>query len=470
MSHLRNALQRIKEGVDPLGNQLVLERHVALRDVVSTMGLAADVHLKAPGDLNELFARIAMALHAQTLSSLSLKDKREVPFIFNWQIEGVSLCERTEVLEWYLEYFRDTDKARDVRRLIFGYFATFKNRSKLSEDVARAIVDALGRIDSQSLEPWRSRHARFQLFSPGAVQATAAAYTRSQAQVHEFLHDLGDLEPASPFLHECSFAIAADVAVQVSKPNLGARAVERLKAWWIDGGKLRYDDVRSLGRLANEILSPWMERDPADDIQAQLLEFFLRYYGHPRLKPGQWQYADEAAQSTIMRWNARSTIEDFFKILDASAPVEQWSYRSAFWLSYVNRNHVFEAWPVFGRAATSKAKRLFSGTARDGQYGELTGASFDQSVLLIKIDNLTIVEWSHNGQCWIMTSSRHAPSFYREAYSASELRGFSSASVRHDGKERGTWQAEVQQRIFENTGIRMSAADYMPRTHDRYRS
>jgi hypothetical protein len=318
-------------------------------------------------------------------------------------------------------------------------------------------------VKSPSLEPWRERRAKYGLFSDEACGSVASAFLDSTQGFNEFVQGVGVPSPTGPFIASVTDIVVTEGARRLSRPTATELEAKRLLEWLVIEGKLRYDDVRSMGSHANTLLGPWVDRDHAELVRARLFDFFMRFYGHPRLKQSNWQYTTDSTRAVINRWNARSTIEDFFKILDASAPVQQWVYRSAFWLSYVNRHHVFEAWPVFGKTAAAKAKSMFSGTARAGQYATLTGAEIDQSVLLIKIDNLTIVEWSSNGKCWIMTHQPKVPVFYRNSYSADDLRGLDCPKVTHYGKESGTWQHEVQQIIFNATGIRMASADYMPR-------
>jgi hypothetical protein len=461
MSHLRNALSSVNLALDVAGSRLLLPKHSRLAALVAEMDQQEGV-LKPPAGLQELHDRLVRARSEANWNSVTSRDWRDSPYVFAWDAPGSSLGEDPVFLKRYLDYFDRGRKARDVRRLIAAFFLGYSSRSSCSLIIASEIRSALENNMSSSLTRWRDRQGRYSLFSDAGPVVVASYFLAAGEAYSEFTKETGIAPNDSPFLRETFEQLIKIVSTRLGPSGEGA-GLKRLWDWLIVGRELRYNDVRSLGQIADTLLAPWQSTDPNLAVQLDLTDFFFKYYNHPRLRAGNWQYVSESAIATVMRWNARRTIDDFFKILDASAPVEQWSYRNAFWSSYVNRHHIFEAWPVFGRIATSKARSLFKGTSQEGQFGELVSGNPDQSVLLIRIDRLVIVEWSHNGQCWILGDGRQSPKFYERVYLASELRGFNSEGVRHDGKERGQWQGEVQNRIRDLTGIRMLPADYMPR-------
>ena len=76
--------------------------------------------------------------------------------------------------------------------------------------------------------------------------------------------------------------------------------------------------------------------------------------------------------------------------------------------------------------------------------------------LLMRIGNLTIAEWSHNGSLRIWhAGNADAPELYQADYSAWELREGSDWDKRH----LGNWMAEAIEQVHRLTGVRRTPFD-----------
>ncbi len=93
--------------------------------------------------------------------------------------------------------------------------------------------------------------------------------------------------------------------------------------------KLRFPALKR--DLAHALLLPFRERNPREEIRQRLTEFFKGLLGDPRLSPQQWHGISEEAQGVLRRWLARVSLEDFFRVIDATADLSHWRARKAFW-------------------------------------------------------------------------------------------------------------------------------------------
>lgn len=84
--------------------------------------------------------------------------------------------------------------------------------------------------------------------------------------------------------------------------------------------------------------------------------------------------------------------------------------------------------------------------------------------LLLRIGDLVIADWSHNGtmRFW-RDHSPGVPIFYEQAYVANTLR----QGAIHEERHLGAWQDRASAFIRRHTGIHMSPQDYLPRQTKR---
>jgi hypothetical protein len=210
--------------------------------------------------------------------------------------------------------------------------------------------------------------------------------------------------------------------------------------------KLRFPTLAK--ELAESLLMPFIGSNKAQQYKEPILRLLLDTIGDPRIDTRVWPSVRSEARNLILSWLVEQNLHGFINILTETAD-PLWSYRRDFWMRYLEKNVISEAWVVLG----SSARRLARNNFGEG-FGTLTGASSDQSVLLMRIGGLTIAEWSHSGACRIWrTSTENAPVFYQSLYSGTGLRTESDYWVRHSSSERWKWQGEVARFIKDHTGI-----------------
>lgn len=219
-------------------------------------------------------------------------------------------------------------------------------------------------------------------------------------------------------------------------------------------------------KFADALLRPWLQRQAPDAIKAGLIEFFVRVYGDPRMagtKQYHWHGVSQQALSVLMSWLAGDTLRGFMRVLERTAD-EIWKYRQKFWMAYYSAGHIQEAWLALGSRAAWFAKQL-QADQRGLGFGTLdSGATPNQSVLLLKIGQLVFSEWSHNGSMRAyVEGGEDTPNLYGSSYHGGDLRAAVSMDF-HDGMNvnpqlahmnspGGTWQRKGRDFIGEHTGI-----------------
>lgn len=126
---------------------------------------------------------------------------------------------------------------------------------------------------------------------------------------------------------------------------------------------------------------------------------------------------------------------------------------------------ISDAWVAFAANGEIEVRRIARKTKDESwlSMGKLTGAGDpDHAVLILRIGDLMIADFSHNGKCRIWKSRNiHVPKPYQHQYARSSLMDSSADwDFIHYSSDRYHWQAEVADRIRQQTGCSVSQRDY----------
>ncbi|WP_457572507.1 EH signature domain-containing protein [Desulfovulcanus sp.] len=222
---------------------------------------------------------------------------------------------------------------------------------------------------------------------------------------------------------------------------------------------------RGAKELAETLLLPYAEGKAPMAHRENIQNFLVTHLGDPRIKKTGWVGINEKAMQIIFSWLVEITLDVFFQLLDATADTI-WKYRKSFWDAYYKRGYIRDAWAILGKDAISIAKRI---SDKKIFFGQLAGSySHNQSVLLMRIDNLIIAEWSHNGKCRIWEinekNEKIIPKLYNNdsPYNAADLRCNADLEQVHYSSKTGTWQKKVEGFIRRHTNIKIAKEEYMP--------
>jgi hypothetical protein len=228
--------------------------------------------------------------------------------------------------------------------------------------------------------------------------------------------------------------------------------------------QLRYPETKS--NFAEALLLPWRNEIPPEDLKNEIITKLLSILGDPRIDKQKWYGISAEAIQILINWINGRTLEAFFRILQQTAD-EIWQYRQKFWQAYFRQGYVEEVWIALGENAHHYLRR--SSSSKDLQCATLTGASPDQSILLLKIGGILFCEWSHNGRLRAQRiDSPIAPELYKKTYHGADLR-FESLDFNnrqnedpglvHFSSETAGWQRRARDFIAKNVGINLSLTE-----------
>jgi hypothetical protein len=218
------------------------------------------------------------------------------------------------------------------------------------------------------------------------------------------------------------------------------------------------------------ILSPFQKTVPPADVQKILMSTLVKKFKDPRIEDwprlGGKNSEDrrDACLSTIKRWLSIEYLDLFIRIIEATAVDHQFKPRKSFWLKYFEKGVISDLTLILASDANAVARKT-RGQSADSEYmkwASLNSALSDQSVLLMRLGDLIIAEWSHNGamRFW-KAGSNAAPEFHLADYSGADLRS-GSIRVKVGGGYRdaivhtpnGQWMMWASNAIEFHTGVR----------------
>jgi hypothetical protein len=419
--------------------------------------------------IGDFQARVALTYSSRGIEGLTLKDLRRTP-------EGLwsaprPLDEITGFATSFLAHLKSKPTRSLMRSLISAYVRLFPADRPDFDDAVRLIAAEL------------PRYPKLSAYNAGLVAgvfggrdgANVLGGKLLEADANAALGRIGILEQhwQSPtvglvehaFRHACSLcsmerAEAIDALVRFAR---------------LADGRFRYP--ASQAAFVRTLLEPWRSKDPPVELRKQLQRLLIGFFGDPRIARERWESVPPDLTKILLKWLTRGSIEEFLSVVDRSLENDaherrMWSFRRAFWIAYLDANLISEAWVVFSRRAINEAR-----SAQMTGFGEREGGADPRSVLIMRIGDATVVEWSHNGRCWIWpkaasddetmsagalrrpTAHGKPPRLYERSYHSDALR-HAPIFENHMGAESYSWQAKVAEHLYRLTGRRLKQADY----------
>ena len=166
---------------------------------------------------------------------------------------------------------------------------------------------------------------------------------------------------------------------------------------------------------------------------------------------------------TVQSWRVFRSITFFFDIIQQVVNSENdhhFPIRREFWLNYFNRGDINDAWVILGTRAQEKIISLRSRQSDEFKslhWAKLSGGPSDQCALLMKVGDITVMEFSHSGSVRIWGAADHqcfpVPRLHQPRYDASELRADcpQEQKFRHD--QNGHWRIKVKKCLQSISGL-----------------
>jgi hypothetical protein len=219
------------------------------------------------------------------------------------------------------------------------------------------------------------------------------------------------------------------------------------------------------------MLVSFESRPPSPHIQKALLSKAIEQYGDPRIHewpgltgPDSYQRRDRCL-SIIKRWLSIEYLDLFIEIIEKTAVDRQFAPRKSFWLKYFEASKIMDIALILASDADKVARKAQQRMDNNGymQWSTLNGSLPNQCVLLMRIGDLIVAEWSHSGAMRFWDADNQAaPGFHLKSYYSHTLRN-GSLTVRVAGRlrdsiihhENGQWMRSAEQVIQYHTGIKV---------------
>lgn len=401
----------------------------------------------SPLSLQELYDSIRDChLQGRPLLSLPTKILKQAPWVFYYGEQN--LADAANFVAQYFEWLESLSPLRQGRVLILLWYVLMQKYPMHSPSFAwlcHHVDSALGsstRIKVQNVSKACQNYALLSADGPDLFASDLLTQGLREACVRRlFSEELF----ASQFVSHGAECAQSLLSRALASPDNVAMLRNFIAQYD------REESVRHLfpkSSTINALLLPFVNKTSTEEIyKGPIRDFLLRHFKDPRVDNRLWHGAATAALTVMERWLVAAQLQDFFSILrDTAEPA--WQERQRFWSRYLSLGVISKAWVILGKEARIAAKQT---TLPRNSFADLTGAMANQSVLLMQIDSLIIIEWSHSGACrFCDEADASGPHFYLDKYSGSELRPPDSVAVSHIGN----WQFKISQHIYQQTGIR----------------
>ena len=496
MSGIREALRKWRAPRWPELDLEALQVTRALRDVELRFGASA-AEPPPEDDLKRLRNRVARAFRAGSAEGLTLRDIRRAPWIFfleegekkeaekekkannDKSKETSALASREGFREWAVRELAERGGRRFVANLAYAWLLHYPEG--LPEFARwRALVRRL----LEGCETRRCRRLREAARDHGLLEKDAPErlwrwMLKRDEPIDACLEQagLGGVLATGNLVQAAFRAACQSVREAASRGQPHEALLQRLFEFAEGepaggGAELRFEGDARIW-LAESLLEPYARRVPEEVTRQRIKAFLLRHLGDPRLKWEQagWHGVPDVARQVFEQWLVEETLEDFFRLLEHAARNDEkmrhhWKYRQAFWLAYLRRGAITEAWLAVGAGIDELLRR---GRADGGRrYARLKRANRNHACLIFKIGKVVLTEWNHTGK-WRMWQDRvGAPRLYQDEYRREELVGSIRGSKpfaegTHHGSENGRWQMQLADMLKMHAGVVVPFHELMPR-------
>jgi len=384
------------------------------------------------GDLQNRIARLA------SNGSLSALNRRELRLGCQAILNPPSPpAANEEALTGLLQLIEQNRRRAAFFAVLDAYLDGFSSDDENVLSLAKKLSVIKKRWPWRETDHWPAKIEGYSLLDPNkAPLLLARRILAGEMRPRDVFKAAGLDTPGRRFggLVEAAFRVACGIVKGLS----GQKAVDgqRILIEWAadDAGKFAYQ--RAWPDFVEASLLPWEVTEPSEAHKSALIEMLERFgEGDPRTKPERWRTViDRApgAYAVLMRWLTRASVLQFLDIVDRLMPDQEakkmWAYRRAFWMSYLlgdgTAPSIEAAWVAFGYAGAKLADRASreSGDRSFEAFGRQHDKSDQHAALILKIGDLTIVDWSHNAkyQVW-RKGDRGIPELFKPSYSVGSL-------------------------------------------------
>jgi hypothetical protein len=366
------------------------------------------------------------------------------------------LVRNSHLLQEYLRYVETSRNRQALVRLLRAFVLNYEPSLPTFEQLRTGLRRLLDSFDSPRIVERRRWADEHQVFAADGPRAFVSGWSARPASLPHRLATLG----GEGELAVSRFVAAVERALCLDISRLGADLNEQQFATAIDvlsakgGGPPRFREASLGPAIANAILPAFASARPSDRLRLSIRQAFVERLGDPRLASNfaAWSGVSARAMNVFRRWLVDDTLRVFFELISESAQnspdrASQWNARRQFWSRYLD--HISDAWVALSPAAARVASE--APAFRDVPHGRMDDPARVNSVLIMAIEDIMLVEFSHVGgvRYWRAEDRDTAPELFKERYGIQDFKVNQHFNIPHNG----AWQARVAAVIRSETGV-----------------
>ncbi len=402
-------------------------------------------------DIKDLFFTAKEAYTKKNDAIIFSKDVRYLPYILDLTVKNEEIIvQNKEFTLFILDIICKRKRINSaLGRLVKTYLNLYGNNAQGVEVLRQCILTNLCTTSSRRKSVLKYKENIF-LFERDAA-LLAVNRLNSKTDIKEFLISIGisDEMLSSGFVEAFSYVYfkSSSVAMKQKLDNLHS-LLER------PDGSINTKLMKGVYASA-DVLIPFANTFGID-FRTEIRQFYMKHLRDPRL-PGtkRWDNVSPEACKIFKQWITKFDLDVFFELIETSASDRAWRYRKKFWEVYIP--HMDSTWVVLGSKARSLVMSMRKGNQEEyerfNSYGELRGASSEQSVFIFEMRGYIFIEWSHSGRLRIWKKSASPISIGAKSYFADDLRSDALYSKVHAAPDAYAWQEDVKLWIVRNCGI-----------------
>ena len=410
------------------------------------------VDLKEPPNLEEIYDRVVLQLNTKDADNpIIIKDLKAVSvYLFKSDTSN-------DFVKKYVSYITEINNPSIWSSLIIHYIMQYSEEKEVFKKISSLILK-----NSKNLSKvWKKTTEYINCFDINKSTKLIAKEILKEQDHNQVLNKLNLRGPflSSGFVREVYFECANIINNELKKENF------KNYSFFLNilsfSGKLN----EAYGSVAMFcFLEPLNDITVSNAKKMELQNLFIETYGDPRIRAQSWpqipqKYGGfdtrESCISIVKKWLTSQSIKLFFDIIEEHAIDHQFAPRRELWEKCFENDLIVEAHAILGNNSSVTARRVKKENeeARTLDWGTLKGASSDQSVLLMKLLNGTVISvWSHSGKfrAWFQQND-DKPDFYRREYTGIRLRLNSD----YDKVQGGNWVPVIRTFLRNQTGVRI---------------
>ncbi|WP_068088987.1 EH signature domain-containing protein [Polycladidibacter stylochi] len=370
-------------------------------------------------------------------------------------------------------------KKRLFKILATVYLSQFRKDRPGLTAVSKALQ--IGAI--QIGQPWQQLQENYALYDrDNGPKRIAQVALQQNYSVPQLMRDLGlsDQSALSGFSQAVTSSILKSLSADTSNEHL--RRLELVRQYALDESQSQLFAGQDV-EIATALIEPFVksQQKPDDEVKDSFLDTLIGLFEDPRLNPGRWVKMGPLKEE-IISWLTKQSLRQFLDIVDriTNEPSEKamWQYRRAFWEAVYQKDLIKGAWVIFADDGATATRNHYGKEVQFGRFfkGGSKAARSSHAVLLLRIGNGVVADWSHNGKVniWSNYDARKAPKLYKNWYNTDEVRYYvGQGNINtpehfvqiHSSPQTYSWQKAVAERIKAMTNTRIQEREYKVRSY-----